>query len=318
MKKNWLFTIITIVVISACVPGVNKPIPWKKSIEFPDADIIFETIAEVGENNPQKNNILGFYSFSDNSVQTLDLGSGYSLTHPYFLDKGRLIATSKLGFSGLLNDAQSDLMIFSKTHHIRCNELIGQTFPHGNDVLYIGSGNLYIVNINDCSLEKEIINSEFVASLQGTYHIGPMSLSENYDFLLLDINYGLFKISLQDMKLIDYHKDGTVPTLSPDQNKVAYLGSDGIHIMDVDGTNDTVVIPFKVYTTEYTFFDGGNMPIPNWDKVSSKIVYHRCDRLEGNTCSSITDYDIYIYDLLTKTETKIIQGGINPSWNLYK
>lgn len=318
MKKNWLISIIISFVLTGCVQEQYKSTLWIRPIDIPNANIVFDTISTGGDAGSEGNNILAFYTISDNSVQTLDLGSGYSLTHPFFLDSGRIIATSKLGYSGLLNDTRSDLMVFSKTHHLRCDKLIGQAFPHGNDVVYIGLGNLYIVNINDCSLQKEIINSEFLSNLQGIYHIGPMSLSENYDFVLLDIDYHLYKISLRDMKLTDYHKVGTVPALSPDQKKVTYLGSDGIHIMDVDGKNDSVVVPFKVYTTEFTFFDGEIMPNPNWDKDSSKIVYHKCYRLEGKTCSDIMDYDIFIYDLITKKETKIIHGGLNPSWNFYK
>ncbi len=217
---------------------------------------------------------------------------------------------------GLTNLTQSYLTITSNNSYLECTRLLGAIFPYENNILVADSTGVFLISKNDCSTLKTIISGEELYSISKDFSIGPYAYSETEGFILLSIDSNLVKLSLENGEIKDYRRDGINPVLSPNQQNVAYLSYDGIHIMDVSGDNDTLAIPYLISTYDgFALFDKGNPPTPFWSSNNEELIYHKC-MLPGDTpCHNIADYGIYVYELKTKTEKFILKGGLYPSWN---
>lgn len=311
--------IIFVCILSGCGPNQYHPVKWKHPITIPNADIVFNTIKELRDGEEYENDILGFYTFANESTEFLDLGSGYSPIRPYYLNADTIVAVNKLGYSGLVYETRSDLLILWENVHQRCFQLVGDAYPNNGNIIFFGEG-ITVVNEYDCSTVRTILTEEELISFGKEYHIGKQALAQDESFIVFDDANDLKKVTLSQKEEFDYQREGAIPSISPDQKKIAYIAPDGIHIMDTTGENDFLAVPYRLSSDEEDFdvWSRGTPPRPNWSKDSSKIVYHKCILHFKYRCHNINKYNIYIYDLKTKKETMIITSGLNPSWNYYK
>lgn len=319
MRTKYLIFIILVLLISGCGPNQYHPIKWKHPIKIPNADIVFSTITEPRDKELFGDDILGFYTFADESTEFLDLGSGYSPVRPYYLDAETLIAVNKLGYYGEINETRSDLLILWQNIHQRCFQFVGDAFPNNGNIIFFGE-DITVVNEYDCSTVRTIFTEEDLYSFGEFYQIGLQALAQDESFIVFDVAHDLIKVTLPQKEVFDYQREGEIPSISPDQKKIAYIAPDGIHIMDTTGENDFLAVPYRSSSyegEEYDVWSRGTPPRPNWSKDSSKIVYHKCILHVNYYCSYINNYNIFVYDLKTKEETMIITSGLNPSWNYY-
>ena len=125
----------------------------------------------------------------------------------------------------------------------------------------------------------------------------------------------LFGVNLPSKTFTDYDIVGVYPSISPDQRQAIYLGIDGIHIMDINGDNNKLIVHYNpTGFRSGPLFDRGVNPKPVWSSDGQTILYHKCNQPANKGCEYIDDYEIYIYDFRIGTEKMIISGGINPSW----
>lgn len=326
MKTRLLIIVIFVILISGCDQGVEQPIRWRFPLDIPKSDIIYNTISFKNEDDNIGRDVLGFYSFQNQTDSLLELPLGSHPIRPYFLNYETIITMSKMGNFGLVNEGRSQLFSFSKLQYLNCSDLLGVAYPYNGNIIFYNniSENLEIINSSDCTLLETVLNNDDFSKLVSknieSYGVAPNTYSKNGDFVLMVSNdTKLFRISLPDLQIYDYKREGWSPTLSPDQKKIAYLARDGIHIMDLNGLNDELIVPYLSITEgdNGVRWSRGIIPIPNWSIDSLRLVYHKCNSSSLN-CSDIGDYDIYTYDIETKQEELIIHGGLNPSWNYYK
>ncbi len=319
MKKRLMIILILIIFISGCDRGINQPYKWRFPLDIPKADITFNTIRFEKEGDVVGKDVLGFYSFQDQSVKILELPNESSPIQPYYLNSESIFFIDKMGNLGSVNEGQAYLSIFSKYQYLDCDELIGYAYPNNGNIIFLGQ-DVKVVNEYDCSTVRTILTKEDLISFGEEYHIGIRALAEDESFIVFEVADELIKVTLPQKEVFDYRRKGAIPSISPDQKKIAYIASDGIHIMDTTGENDFLAVPYRVssYDEDFDIWERGTPPRPNWSKDSSKIVYHKCILPVKYGCHNINNYNIFVYDLKTKKETMIIASGLNPSWNYYK
>lgn len=310
MTKKILIIFSFIFLISGCNQDIEQTSRWRWYINFQTSDIIFNSISENKEVDYFGENVLGFYMFEDQSVTEIDLGGGNAPTHPYYLDATTIMTANKLGNYGIIHEGIAYLFIFSKVQYLSCDKLIGYGYPYNGNIVFVGNEGISLVNRSDCSIMRTFLTNEDLSVFEGQDHFGTNFLSSNEDFILMDIDFKLIRLSLPEKEIYYFDKIGTSPSLSPDQTKIAYIAPDGIHIMHTDGDNDRLVAPYIAFGN----FDNAIIPTVNWSNNSKKIVYHKCTLSAGSLCDDINDYSIFMYDLETETETFLLQGGMNPSW----
>jgi hypothetical protein len=319
MKKVLSILYILLIILSGCYQVVDRSHNWVQSINIPDADIVFNTISNPEPGKTFGKDILGFYNFKDQSVTLLDLEKERALITPYFLDSHTVISLNKLGNYGVVNEGRAYLLIFTEEYYLNCNSLLGDIFPHRGNVLLASDSGIVLINKDDCSVIKTLLNKADLSMMGEKIHVGSKAVSINDDFIIFDQNFNLIKILLPDKEIFYYQKTGIFPSISPDQTKVSYLALDGIHVMKIDGNNDSLVVSYKASDGDFWDLSRGIPPNPNWSSDSKQIVYHKCVLpLDQHCWSEIESYSIFVYDLETGIETEIIQHGLNPSWNYFK
>ncbi len=177
-------------------------------------------------------------------------------------------------------------------------------------------GNAYSIIIMDLTKCK-LINKLVDYSGDHTKHVSGLSLYQAtqellYGLITFDQNhlekYAIIKLDLKIDKFVVLTQ-GISPSWSPDGSQIAYVGVDGIYIMNSDGSNSRLLV-------KHQFLDpreagtGDDQAMPRWSLDGKWIIYYRCD---GRICAT-TDATIYKVGSVGGQEEKIIDGGAFPSW----
>lgn len=294
--------------------------PDKKMLPFPlpDSDIVYQII-EKEEGEIRGKELLAFYSFEDKIISKLDLAP--NLITPIYHNSDTLLAFAKQGYPGSIMEYRGKVVIINENSIITCDDSFATGWeirPHNIDLTILSKNKINIISLNDCSLQKSIDLEDFVNKYGNNPIITSYSLSKREDFIIISLlttNLYLIKINLLNNDAVSYKHNGKFPSLSPDEQKLIYLGREGIRIMDVNGENDELIVPYEMeYTDLAGDFTRGIYPKPRWSSDGTKIIYHKCIKPLSQLCEDTSDYDIFQFDLVAKTETLLIEDGINPSF----
>lgn len=315
--------ILIIVLLSCLVTGCNSKRDriYKGTLQFPlpSADIAFETIENV-EGRVSGDNVVGFYSIKDGTITTKNFGP--DLINPDYLNPETLISINKQGNPGSIIGFGGYVYIVKGDRFLECHSAStfgGDIQPHKQNILINQtSTQINLISSEDCSLLRVVISKADLSEFGPNVWIGSYSLSENEEFIILSLDRSseglLVNKNLVDMSYKIYNTFGIHPSISPDQTKVAYLAIDGIHVMNLEGENDELLVPYQTSNSGNAFFDRGKQPLPKWSKDGSKLIYHKCNQLSFKDCENIANYYIYEYDIKTRTEILLFHSGINPSY----
>jgi hypothetical protein len=102
---------------------------------------------------------------------------------------------------------------------------------------------------------------------------------------------------------------GVAPAWSPDGEWLAYSRIEGIYVVRYDGTEERKVVEIIPLYTEW-----GSRP--SWSPDGKWLTYHKCILPDdpGNLCKERYHFAIFILNVETGEETKIVDGGLNPFW----
>ena len=311
MKKAIFVILIFIGIVTACEEGYSKTI---NRHSLPKADIVFQTIIYDDEESVSGKDKLGFYLLETGEIAYVDWD--LHLMDPYYLSDDTLIAIKKKYYWNLLYESNGWITIISKDYYVvECNSseaFGGSIYPYQGNILFFGESGIVLIDSKDCSVIKTILKRDDLISYKLK---ASTALSNDGNFLMTSSDFELIRVDLTDMSIFSYGVYGILPSLSPDGTKIAYLGYDGIHLIDYDGRNDVLLVEYQAAESiNGDFHKRGFPPLPNWSRDGSKLVYHKCIRNLNQSCLGVKDNSIFIYDLETYTETQIIEGGINPSW----
>jgi hypothetical protein len=304
-----------LLLISGCCTNLDHSQKYQINRSIPDADFTFYTIDKKNKDDVQGKELLGFYSLVSDTVTYIDFNN--TLIHP-LLQNDFLYAIDKKGFPGQIHNTSGYLIIYHDEEYLICKseQTFGEFFyPYQNSIAIDAiDGGINVVDSQDCSVSQTILTeSDISAHFPDKPYLGSFSISTKGDFLLLSSYGRLVKVDLPEKQFYDYHKKGYYPRISPNGKRIAYLSYDGIHLMDLSGENDVLIIEYPTLKFDpENIYRRGIPPIPNWSLDGKKLLYHKCEAL--GLCSQIEGYSIYIFDISTGIESKIIGNGLNPSW----
>jgi hypothetical protein len=145
----------------------------------------------------------------------------------------------------------------------------------------------------------------------------------SYQSITQELVYGLIENPYKDRKYYIKKLDiktgeevtlveGINPVWSPDGKYIAYIGLDGLYVMDASGSD-------RLQLVKRFFFDSKTKagspwsptPIPRWSPDGEWVIYHRC-----NTEKICTIDEAHIYKIRSRggPEELILVGGKYPSW----
>jgi hypothetical protein len=309
MQFKLHFYLLCLFILASCSPTKEKLIQGPLKVTIPDADIVFYTIEKGKPGDNQGNELIGFYKFSDQQIAEVNFDT--NLIKPIMLGNDTLVAIQKRGSPGTLDDGSGYLYVFRNGEYTKCkysSSFGSYITTNGESVFITAINGINVIDIDDCSSETILTDTDILTVFSIKPYLGSFSISKDLNLMILSSYNRLVKVNLPEKEFQDYHKSGNHPTLSPDGSKVAYISDDGIHIMDINGENDLMIVELS------DSYQAGGDPVPIWSSNGNQLIYHKCTLPKDNSCLSIEDYSVFIFDIVTGVETHIINGGINPSF----
>lgn len=101
------------------------------------------------------------------------------------------------------------------------------------------------------------------------------------------------------------------PSFSPDGRWIAYVSTDGLYRIPIDGG-----LPQRLTALRHYWGTAFHTWPPNfaWSPDGHYIVYHQCVRKDGACTTEVKDYALFVLDLNTGEERLLVRGGVNPDW----
>ena len=167
------------------------------------------------------------------------------------------------------------------------------------------------IDLSDCDQTQTLVD---YSNAPGHYNLSGFS----YFSSTQDLVYGLiidpdsyitqYQLVLKNLETgtTTSLAEGINPSWSPDGIQIAYIGMDGLYILDL---SDPGSQPRQILGTP--FFDAFDDPTPSWSPDGEWLVYHRCE--VAGICSW-KDATIYKIPSSGGAEEAILQGGEFPNW----
>ncbi len=281
-----------------------------------DSDIVYQTMSE-------KKEIVGFYTISTKS--SVFFYPNEPLIYPYYFSDELLAAIEKIGYPNMVPEMGGVLTIMRNTNTGRycgnANSKISEFHPFGTDFSVETDYIIKVINPRNCEITQSLFDvSSTKLFKKDNTSIWSYAVNNNSPYLILTIatfpDLYFIRINLLTNEILDYDRFGVNPSISPDGKMVAYFSQDGIRTMDIDGnekikvTDDRNWIPGAEFVKDYVW------PKPEWSPEGSQLIYHKCEYSKIESCLEYSDYTVYIYDIASGKEEKILDSALNPSWVL--
>jgi WD40 repeat protein len=280
-----------------------------------DYDIVYQTEIDGNE-------ILGFSSLkTENPIQ---LKSEKNLSSPYFLKGGDLITlwkdngfddpTADLGYIEVLHEGSTGLFCKKSdfyTYLIR---------PYGNRYVFLdyNKGIIKVGDPKECKIVGNLLDLDMIGlSHEEIQNISGFSVNPDSNIMVLSYEdrmlgaYNMIRVNLSTKEIYNYQKFGINPSISPDGKKVAYLSEDSIRIMDIDGNEILKVSESLPFQSQDNLW-----PKPEWSPEGTQLIYSQCSSILNPpySCHEYGKYNVFIFDIKTGVQRKLIDYAANPSW----
>jgi WD40 repeat protein len=192
--------------------------------------------------------------------------------------------------------------------------------PYGNRYIFLdySKGIIKVGDPNGCKIVDILLDLDEIGLSHEEYqNIHGFSVDPESNTLVLSYEdrileaINMIRVNLSTKKAFDYQKTGVNPSISPDGKRVAYLSEDGIRIMDIDGNEILKIsesLPFQSQDNLY--------PKPEWSPDGTQLIYSQCPSslYSPYLCHEYGKNNVYIFDIKTGIQRKLIDNAANPSW----
>lgn len=316
-KKIKIIVIITlsslcVLLIVSYIIGINNN-PYKK-LSAPESDIIFQSYMYAPfEISFVQSDGSGYQvvKIPDNFVKLKWSSDGemiYGLHNPYGQPK-----YENLGYPAYWNLSTNEFKDCYRFYQKQIEE-----YEHSeikNEVLIYNSTEIVLYDMETCQNIRKIVDyndtspRRYIAGISYHKESQEFVYSEIWDAYTSNRSYHIFKLDLQSKEKEEL-AEGINPSFSPDGKKIAYLGIDGLYVMDINGREQTKIVSTQLFEP----WSGGSpwtgTPEPRWSPDGEWIVFHQC---EGEYCHG-DEGIINKVRVSDGTIERIYTGGLFPSW----
>jgi hypothetical protein len=314
--------IIALLVLLFCAQGCT----WKKPrapIEFPGGEIVYQKGAwefshEVGFINAD--------GTDENSI-SIEIYNGWGCINGIklpVLSNDHSILTFRNKGNPTLHSPTILYILPTSKKIIECDDLdLGiyrPQFVYDDTALFVDRYNplgvFAIVDANSCKIiqlfKKELFSFDPDSgslSPDGKYIVySSFGSDKSPQIELLDLN------TSQEIKIAE----GAFPVWSPNGEQIAYIGVVGIYIYDMNSEEAYRIVEYRNPESNRPAAYKGTWPVMvSWSPEGDRLVYHKClndVRDITNNCDDIEEFALFVLDIESGKETKIIEGGVNPYW----
>ena len=294
-RLTFLLLLILALSLSSCQAPIEPP-PV-------NAEIVFETsprtslyFAQLDGSQGQKRELDEFFS---HPIWSTDGKMLFGLTWdiyyiPIFWDLER----------GITKECDRDL--FTNIVHIQGAGNPGNPY----EVVIGGVWEVQIYDMQKCVLRKTLAN-------YGNHPEAGYIYGFSYSPILkkLIFAYGdnqIFQIVDADTyQITTIPGKGIFPTWSPDGSKIAFIGGDGLYVMDMTDFNPRKLFDHKFYQFQKYSNSPFNITIPQWSPDGRWIIYHLCP--SGETCTRENSRIFRVLAEGGKPEV-LFDSGLYPNW----
>jgi hypothetical protein len=168
-------------------------------------------------------------------------------------------------------------------------------------------------DLNTCNQTKVVVDRSNLQGQYATRGISFFSKTQELVYGRSTVPYENRRFAIIKHGLITGEEDeiaeGINPIWSPDGTMIAYIGFDGLYIMEIESNSPRLLVKSSYFNPIINDFNF-NTPQPRWSPDGKWLVYHQCGE---DNCSykSTTIYKIRVADSYNE---EIFTGGIFPTW----
>lgn len=314
-----LFVIFAILEMACCCAAWKSVFPaeTRAPVMFPETDIVF--VASGGK--------VGFVNVDGNNPEYLSLVvKGYGNPNmvwpwrPVVTGDNRTLIVKMIEFVEFVSSPSLLATWHTDTIPTLCDNWLYQQAPllttdQQHIFIQVEKG-IAIYTLDSCGTEEQPVKVfESIAGIPSpdfkyvAYASRTDDLYHNRAIFIKDIDNGNERII----------GEGNFPIWSRDSKWLAYTGPDGIYVYHIseDVQPRRMAIYLHPDNIAFPLYLGGTEHIPpevSWSPDGKWLVYHKWTGTEFSGVVNPSDYAIYKLNIETGEETKIIDGGMYPSW----
>ncbi len=258
---------------------------------------------------------INLYNIETGQTQTLEtdlIKPVLSTDHHFLIGLGG--GNTIIGGYPQLIDLNRNLFYYCPAGYYNQNYQIDPRTNDPKQFILTTSSTVYLYNFNDCETVEVFIDiRNYKQVLKEPFGIEGAHLSADGETLYFGYrNWKNEKLYLYEFTLhsgvLNRISDGINPVLSHNQQQIVFGKKDGLYLLDLESLTEEKIVDIdptdKIYPT-----------VPHWSADDSKLVFHTfsgrntTDNLDFKDC-----FQIYVYDIKSKTLNELPVKGMDPSW----
>ena len=289
-----------------------------KGFSFPKADIIYQALNHLSSIQDESNNLIGFVN-ADGSGNTL-IKLKYRAHYPVLsLEAGGLFFRENLTTpTEILGGGGPAYFLSSSGIYKDCVSFDTGQFifpvPNTSYLLESDSGDIELADMKSCKVIKRLVeipdddpSLRVIDSVYPSSSGKSMIFTETFRLLQSDVTYIM---DIETGSVREVLQSGDNASFSPDDQRIAYVGDNGIYVANADGTGSKLIVKID-FSNYWESANGLETPYPFWSSDGTSLVYHKCTNFD---CHDLSNFSIYKVDVNSGQEQKIVDGGLYPVW----
>lgn len=312
MLINLFFSLLFILIGCFTPSGSFNTFSWPKSV--PEANIVFQSSMNTSTK-------LYFIKDDGSNLQILNIFEKFSIPvwssdgkRLYGLSTAKGVASPEyLGFPAYWNINNGEFKRCSNNLPFFWQIEEYKNSGNPNIVILYNTEEIVLFDMQSCQEIQKFVD---YTNRTGEFGISGFSYKPDTEELLFGeftvpypSDFRIIKLNLKTKDRVEIAK-GVNPAWSPDGSKIAYVGVDGLYIIQTTKRESKCILQTQFFDP----LEGGSpqiyAPKPQWSQDSEWLVYHQCI----NKYCKAKETLIYKIRVSNGYVEKIFTGGEYPSW----